>query len=267
MRITYDNTPILMSLKVNHNHRWGFPLELNGKINYYEKLELMSIFSESRMNFQEVHLVSKKFNESASKAPQKFLDLFADIKINDSKTTIPIKGTFIYKSFVAFIDCDKSVDKLIYFLFDKKGILYAFSINNDKMNASFVCNDLTSQGFDIVRLVNHAILWHLFKYNADIEINIVARDKKVKLAGEDAPIQNKLDFSLIHLNCKWFTDLIRGKAFSVVGHLRNYGWKVKDGKWYLHIVPVTPHMRSGWKHKANKTKIKQDENTCPAKED
>jgi len=252
MRITYDNTPVLKSLK-NDEYFPRWDISEFKKTHEKKWIEIYKTFSKHREDFKNVHIVSLNYAKSAFYKAEGFLKNYRESIGVENK--VNPKGTFIRGQFVYFYYATALPIENILFVFTRSARLVSCIVLNENLQINWVSKDLLEKGrnANISSINTTPLLFWVFKHTNLVEEKIVARDKKVKCEGEEMPVMNKLDFDLIHLNSMYYTEIIRNEAFGVTGHYRYYPPKLVDGEWIPHIVWIHPYMKKGYHRRPQKT--------------
>jgi hypothetical protein len=265
MKISYRTHPILEKL---HKGDLGkLPLLRTD----YEFPQIEDLFkrtwNEHKIKFaQNITYITKPFAEAANKTYDKMSDLFIDMLNNGEQ--YELSGTFIQSNYVFMIDFkavspdathpDNSINV---FVFLKEGEpLYWFSekygrlngwLSNEIINGNILGKTISTN--QEIEKLNHftvfkLILFSMFKTFAEVETKMLPAGKKIQEI--DCKYVNDTKLNILHLDSKWFTNLVKSEGFNVRGHFRlqAYGKGLNDRK----LIWINSFSKTGYTAPARK---------------
>ncbi len=261
MKISYRNYPAIKFLKTkNFNELYPFEVDrsfFNGQKSFF--LDNFNLFSKDFES--DFYFVAKSFEASAEKSKHQLLSLFEDIAKNDSGD-MHVKGTYCVGGLVYMVSykiLQGTEDMEVgFFVFDKFGSPVLFFVDSASLEIhqltwisktiSLKFNNDAKQIMECVYFqLSYCILYHLFKSYASVETKIIARSTKQNIGLNK--FVNTTDFNITHLDCRWFTNIIREHGFKVSGHFRLQP-KKKDGEWTKELIWIDDFEKKGYNLKA-----------------
>lgn len=258
MRINYQNYKILKFIK-DGTFGDGFYIDKDDEAFFNDHwAEFLGIFTLASHNvIHDINYISSEFSSAAINSTTKIYPLFSDIIGNNIEFNI--SSVFIMKDFVLLLDYhqnDKGKIHSVFMVFDRNGcpisyVIYANDSNFDdgivwvSKHISIVNTKDEAQNF-ARGLFQNAIVFYMFKRYAQVEIKILEPKRKIKDVG--CKYLNETDFTVTHLDSKWFTTLVKSDSFKVRGHFRLQacGPSYNDRK----LVWINDFMKEGYTAKA-----------------
>jgi hypothetical protein len=260
MKISYRTHPILEKIK---NKKLGeLPVkewDYNSLIKFIPSLKKQ--FENDVNYFQNITFISKPFVSAVKFASDsgKLQKLIYEAMDNINS----ICGTYIINDFVVCVKMTElssysnNGETIIVYVFEKDGTLILNFTQNGKQNISWMCKDfIEGKVFsnykkietekDILGACNIAylniVLLEVFKKYATVETKYLKAETTKKELFCKYVNDTKLD--ILHLDCKWFTTLVKSDGFNVRGHFRLQpcGENRKDRK----IIWVEPFEKMGY---------------------
>lgn len=217
--------------------------------------KFLSLFKENRIDFMKnITYVSSQFEAASLNCTENLLNLLNDIIKNGEQ--YKLNNTFIVGNNVYMV---KSVfnnnyiepklhlldpsNEVVFFIFNKDGVPLAFlEFKKTDINTRYswmsneLCKILNIENeeniitFVICNHIYKCILFDMFKKYAEVETKMLYGGKKVKDINCKYINETKLD--ILHLDSKWFTNLVKSEGFDVRGHFRLQpcGKELKDRK-------------------------------------
>lgn len=195
---------------------------------YAEKFRLYSRYFK-----HEINIISKVFSEAAEKHEKRFVLLLKDIAQNDISDFV-CDGCFIWGDFVHMIH-HKIVKgservELAYFLFERNGFPAGFWIDDiatDKGQVMWINNHISKKmGISEDWQIKDFFTYNVFKlmaikmFKTFSEVEEIEIEPRKKKKVKNIRYFNQTDIKVTHLDCTWFTTLIRTDGFKVSGHFR-----------------------------------------------
>lgn len=264
MKLSYNNYPILEKL---HNGSLGklFILEID-KDNFIKYLSDSFIktwkYYAPRFS-QEINYVSEPFEKAVAKSADSLLKLHED-NLSENFDDIDISGTYILGDEVYMIDYHAKKDKnhvdVVFYVFHKKGYPLCYMVHGPENYVIWMSQH--------AKLENNKELIERAAYSlftTIVSINMFKKYAKVeekhlepisRQLGIGCKYINDTKLKVTHLDCKWFTTLIKSDSFNVRGHFRLQPKKV-NGKWTRDLIWINEFEKKGYKAAARKLSFEQ----------
>jgi len=266
MKISYRTHPILERL---HKGDIG-KLPLLRTDHLFPQIEerFKSTWNNKKNKFaKNITYVTKPFAEAADKTYSKMNDLLIDMLNNGEK--YEFHGTFIHAAYVFMIDFkavssdathpDNSIDIFVFlkegepllWFSEKFGRLSGW-ISQEIINGNILGRSITTK--DEIEKFYHftifkCILFSMFKTFASVETKMLSAGKRVK--DINCKYVNDTKLNILHLDSKWYTNLIKSEGFNVRGHFRLQP-KKKGGVWTKELIWINGFQKSGYTAPARK---------------
>jgi len=246
-----------------------YPAYMQLENQKYEYLKIDQMFGENILKSSNVFkdfLVALKYTFEQSNKKYYLTNTFKDAimtaspKIQEGEKQIKDIPTdcgiiFTDKGFSIYLSnpTDKRI-KLLCYGFTKEGVLTTYGIvNNDLSLSGLACSvDKNGQPVNdtegLVGYLYSMLTTIYFIHNCEIEQKVVQPNKKDKINGQK--YFNESKSSVVVLDCKWFTELIRDTPFHVKGHLRWQAHGEKRAK--RKLIWIGDFEKQGYTRKATK---------------
>jgi hypothetical protein len=260
MKISYNNYPILQSLK--NKDLKDLPILEIDKDFFFDK---GSYFIERWIHYSvyfssEINVISTSFNNSAEIARAKLLGLYGDIAVGNNND-FQVSGTYIIGDQVHMINhiVKKNApddDIICYYVFDKSKTPLMMYIHNKKdaiknfiwVSKFFKVNNIGDDLYVfLVKYFSKIVLLRMFKSYAEVETKTLKPKERIK--DIDCKYTNDTDFTVTHLDSKWFTTLVNSQGFKVRGFFRLQP-KKKDGEWTKELIWIDEFEKQGYNRQA-----------------
>ncbi len=256
MKVSYSNYPILefiekgsvSNMNVHITDKDWFDNHID---EYVRAFALCSGQSKANIN-----VVSEPFLNAVQRTYDKLGDLMRNI-LNDDTLPFDMSGVFVLTKTVHMVDIHKEGNNIYWtsFAFHKTGVPILYSIlaatNGFDEGHSWV-----SKEWPIINSINETAVTDLYtvcaigllKTYAEVEIKHLAPGQRLK--DINCKYVNDTKLSLIYLDSKWFTTLVKSDAFKVRGHFRlqPYGHGLTQRK----LIYITDYMKTGYTAPARK---------------
>lgn len=263
MIINYKTFPALEYIKPAWDGRMHMALDDMAFYKSFGGLYSENFKRYSKYFKQEVNIICKEFADAAEKHERRLMLLLKDIAQNDI-SGFCCDGCFLWGNFVhmihhRFIKGSENVE-VAYFIFEKNGFPAAFWvddigvskgqfmwINNEISKRMGIHEDWQIREFFTYN-IGKLIAIKMFKTFSDIEeVEIEPRKKK---RAKNIKYFNDTDIKVTHLDCTWFTTLIRTEGFRVNGHFRLQpcGERLKDRR----LIWINDFEKHGYTRMAQK---------------
>ena len=262
MKISYRTHPILERL-----HKGDLDI-LTLFQSDYDFIEIWDVYNESwnrhRERFAEnVTYVTKPFSDAADRTYDKMSDLIYDMFKNGEN--YEFNGTYLFGPYVFMIDFklidnENSYPKTELFIFTKEGTPLLWSSEKSRRIKFWVSHEVANNMLKIrlttnedLEKFNHfsvfkCILFSMFQRFASVETKMLTAGLKTK--DIDVKYVNDTKFNILHLDSKWYTNLVKSDGFNVRGHFRFQacGHGLKDRK----LIWINDFTKAGYTAPARK---------------
>ena len=259
MKISYSNYPILK--KLTENNLGVIPFYKDDGLFIQKHLyDFKETWKKNKHHFsKEINYVSTSFSESVVKSYLKLAELYQDIVHNDLDDFI-VSGTYILNNNVYMIYHDMKKGSqdytIVFYLFSKMGmpLIYYRNSNLEDNYFAWVSNAFgLKEENEIKYHINKPILdlclVNMFKKFSQVEIKELAPNSKTN--DIKCKYVNDTKSIIKHLDCTWYTTLVKSDCFNVSGHLR---WQPKkvNGEWKKELIWIEDFKKNGYTRKASK---------------